>query len=133
MPNKIIPYRWYLKKYARQLRKKGVLSEVILWKQFRRKGTGVEFHRQVPIDDFIVDFYCHELMLAIEVDGISHSFEGAMQKDEKRQDRLESLGVRFLRIQDADVKNDIGMVVNAIRMKIAELTHPPCPLPPRTG
>ena len=124
MPNKIIPYKPYLKKYARRLRKQGVLSEVILWKRIRRKGTGVEFHRQVPIDDFIVDFYCHELMLAIEVDGISHSLEGAMQKDEKRQARLEGLGVRFLRIQDADVRNDIDMVVKAICIKISELSSP---------
>jgi very-short-patch-repair endonuclease len=64
----------------------------------------VEFHRQVPLDKFIVDFYCHELMLAIEIDGVTHGTEEAREKDLTRQARLESLGVSFLRFYDGDVK-----------------------------
>jgi len=48
------------------------LLEVLLWNQIKGKAFGYEFHRQVPVDEFIVDFYCHELMLAIEIDGNSH-------------------------------------------------------------
>jgi len=121
MPNKIIPYKRYLKKYARSLRKQGILGEVLLWKQIQRKSLGVEFHRQVPIDNYIVDFYCHELLLAIEADGCSHTFPGVKANDQIRQARLESLGVRFLRVQDADVKGNIEMVVSLIRFKIEEL------------
>src|SRR5262245_25017524 len=111
MPNKIIPYNPRLKKFARQLRQQGILSEVLLWKLLQRKKLGVEFHRQVPIYEFIVDFYCHELMLAIEVDGYSHHFFDDIKiKDEKRQAKLESLGVRFLRFQDSEVRKDISLV-----------------------
>ena len=122
MPNKIIPYNPRLKEFARKLRKQGVLSEVLLWKQVQRKNLGVEFHRQVPIDEFIVDFYCHELMLAIEIDGNSHDhFEEVKVKDEKRQGRIEELGVRFIRFQDHEIKRDISIVVNAVLLKIEEL------------
>jgi len=72
MKNKIIPYNPKLKELARELRKNSTLSEVLLWLKIKGKVMGVEFHRQVPIDNFIVDFYCHELMLAIEIEGSSH-------------------------------------------------------------
>ncbi|MGV2481542.1 UNVERIFIED_CONTAM: DUF559 domain-containing protein, partial [Salmonella enterica subsp. enterica serovar Weltevreden] len=72
MKNKILPYNPALKELAQRLRKQGILSEVLLWKKIKNKSLGVEFHRQVPLDNYIVDFYCHELMLAIEIDGNSH-------------------------------------------------------------
>lgn len=72
-PNPIIPYKPELKELARELRKNPTYAEKILWQGIRRKQLGVEFHRQVPIDQFIVDFYCHEIKLAIEVNGISHN------------------------------------------------------------
>ena len=122
MANKIIPYNPRLKEFARMLRKQGILSEVLLWKQLQRKNLGVEFHRQVPIDEFIVDFYCHELMLAIEVDGVSHDhFVEVKVKDEIRQGRLERLGVRFLRFHDHEIKRNVFLAVNAINLKIEEL------------
>jgi len=61
MKNKIIPYNPKLKELARELRKNSTLSEVLLWLKIKAKVMGVEFHRQVPIGNFIVDFYCHEL------------------------------------------------------------------------
>lgn len=61
MRNKIIPYNPKLKEYARYLRKNSTISEVLLWKKIKNKSLGIEFHRQVPILEFIVDFYCHEL------------------------------------------------------------------------
>jgi len=74
MANKIIPYNPKLKALARQLRKNSTLSEVLLWQKIKQKGYGVQFHRQVPLLEYIVDFYCHELKLAIEIDGDSHNF-----------------------------------------------------------
>ena len=101
--NKIIPYDPKLRKLARKLRKESTLSEILLWKEIKnKKMLNYEFHRQVPIDKFIVDFYCHELSLVIEIDGISHAWKE--DYDEKRQKRLESLGVHFLRFDDLDVK-----------------------------
>lgn len=75
MRNKIIPYNPKLKEYARYLRNNSTLSEVLLWQKIKNKSFGVQFHRQVPLLDYIVDFYCHELMLVIEIDGNSHDFK----------------------------------------------------------
>jgi very-short-patch-repair endonuclease len=132
MKNKLIPYNPKLKTLARKLRKQGILSEVIFWKKVQRKAFGVEFHRQVPIDEFIVDFYCHELMLAVEIDGSSHDYEEAYEKDIRRQGRLESLGVRVIRFLDKDVKKDLNNVMRVLEATVAELResrlHPPGPL-----
>jgi len=86
---------------------------------------GVEFHRQVPIDNYIVDFYCHELFLAIEVDGSIHELEEVKRNDAIRQSRLESLGVQFIRFEDFDVKNNLEIVLNELRAKICELKDIP--------
>ncbi len=89
------------------------LGEVILWQHIRRRQIkGYQFLRQKPIANYIVDFYCKELKLAIEVDGGSH--EGREAEDLRRQERLEKMGIRFLRFQDSDVKDDIGAVLSVI-------------------
>ncbi|MDZ7716165.1 MAG: endonuclease domain-containing protein [Balneolaceae bacterium] len=93
--NKIIPYKSHLLPIARKLRKNMTPGEVIMWQHIRKRALGYQFHRQVPIDEYIVDFYCHELMLAIEIDGASHDFPEASVSDLKRQQRLEKLGVEF--------------------------------------
>ncbi|MBT0813133.1 DUF559 domain-containing protein [Litoribacter ruber] len=85
MKNRILPYHPKLKALARELRKNSTLSEVLLWILIKNKALGVEFHRQVPIDNFIVDFYCHELMLAIEIDGNTHEYEEVAVNDTRRQ------------------------------------------------
>ncbi len=121
MPNKIIPYNPALKLLARKLRNNSTLSEVLLWQRLKNKATGVEFHRQVPIDNYIVDFYCHELMLAIEIDGNSHDLDAVFENDMKRQVRLESLGVRFIRFNDIEVKKDIANVLRGLEDKIGDL------------
>ena len=63
---------------------------------------------------YVVDFYCHELMLAIEVDGGSHNSVEAQEYDRIRQQRLKALGVKFLRFEDARMKRDIEKVVEEI-------------------
>ena len=96
--NKIIPYNPRLKALARQLRKNSTLAEVLLWKNIKGKSYGYEFHRQVPIGEYIVDFFCHELNLAIEIDGNTHDYN--YENDEQRQKKLESLGITFIRFSD---------------------------------
>ncbi|GAA3559462.1 endonuclease domain-containing protein [Snuella lapsa] len=113
MRNKIIPYNPKLKAYARELRNNSTLGEVLLWQKIKGRALGVQFHRQVPLNAFIVDFYCHELQLAIEVDGRSHDFK--YRYDAKRQGILESLGVRFVRFQDREVKQDMFSVILALQ------------------
>ncbi len=104
MRNKIIPYNPKLKELARKLRKNSTFSEIIFWKAVKGKSFGVEFHRQVPIDEYIVDFFCHELMLVIELDGDIHGEDDVIIKDIKRQERLESLGLKVVRIRNRMVK-----------------------------
>ncbi len=118
MKNIIIPYKKDLKNLARDLRKKRILSEVLLWKQLKGKSLGYEFHRQVPMLEYIVDFYCHELMLAIEIDGISHDNDDAIELDSLRQSRLEEHGVTFFRCKDLEVKQDINNVILRIEETI---------------
>ena len=117
--NKIIFYNPNLKEKARRLRIKCTPSETLLWSRIRRRSLGYEFHRQVPIDEYIVDFYCHELRLAIDVDGSSH--DNKQEYDLLRQRKLERLGVRFLRFDDRDFKRSMNDVLRAITTVIAEL------------
>lgn len=97
---KIIPYNKRLVPLAKKLRKHMTLSEVLLWQEIKGKQLGARFSRQIPIDEFIVYFYCKDLMLVIEIDGNSHSFEVQPEKDEIRQKRIESFGIHFLRFDD---------------------------------
>jgi len=117
--NKIIPYNPLLKQRARELRKKSTLSEVLLWNRIKNKTLGYEFHRQLPLDQFIVDFYCHELMLAIEIDGSSH--DERYKYDEHRQNKLQNYGIRFIRFNDLDVKKNMNGVISALKDKLNEI------------
>ena len=120
MRRKILPYNPKLKELARNLRKNMTLSEVLLWNEIKQKKMlDYDFDRQRPIGNFIVDFYCKDLMFAIEIDGNSHD-EDATKRDEERQQLLESMGVRFLRIDDLDVKRDMVNVLISIENWIKE-------------
>ena len=115
----LIPYDPKLKQRSRQLRNNSTLSEVLLWNQLKRKQMkGYQFLRQKPLDHYIVDFFCYDLMLAIEIDGSSH--DDKLEEDEIRQERLESFGVRFLRFTDRDVKKNLEGVLQCIEAWIEE-------------
>jgi very-short-patch-repair endonuclease len=119
--NKIIPYRPDLKDKARKLRNESTYSEILLWCEIKNKRLlECQFHRQVPMLDYIVDFYCHELMLVIEVDGDSHASAEAKDYDRRRQLRLEEWGVKFLRFDDSRMKMDILVVVEEIKKWIRD-------------
>ena len=120
MKNKVLHYNPSLKVLAQKLRQQGILSEVLLWKKIKNKSLGVEFHRQVPIDNYIVDFYCHELMLAIEIDGNSHHIDEIAINGIRRQEKLENLGVHFIRFEDLQVKKSMNDVVRCLMIKIEE-------------
>lgn len=121
MSLKIIPYNSNLRAKARELRNNSTLGEILLWQKIKNKSLGVEFNRQVPIDNYIVDFFCRKLFLAIEIDGDSHDFADIAFNDEIRQSRLESLGVIFLRIDDREVKCDMDNVIREIEAKLESL------------
>jgi very-short-patch-repair endonuclease len=117
----ILPYKPYLKDLARQLRRNMTPGEVVLWKHLKGKQVlGYDFDRQRPIDCFIVDFYCKELMLAIEIDGSSHDSAAAQAKDAERQVKLEALGVKFLRFREGEVRHKTLAVVAKIEAWIRQ-------------
>ena len=120
--SKIIPYNKNLKALARKLRKEMTFGEVLLWNELKGDQLwGFDFDRQRCIDNYIVDFYCKELMLAIEIDGMSHNHEEAFLKDEVRQRKLENLGVKFIRFSETEVKYDMQNVIRALEGKVAEI------------
>ena len=127
--SKIIPYNPILKEFARQLRNNSTETEIYLWLKLKGKQMyGYDFHRQKPIDNFIVDFFCHELMLAIEVDGYSHEFLEVYNKDTIKEKRLNDLGIEVLRFSDEEVLKDMENVLRAIEFFVLEFEkHTPSP------
>jgi len=89
---------------------------------------GYDFDRQKPIDNYIIDFFCDELKLAIEIDGDTH--RDKTDEDKTRQEKIEQYGIRFLRFTDLEVKKNIRNVLYTIMGWIEENTPPP---PDRKG
>jgi very-short-patch-repair endonuclease len=129
MKRKIIPYNPNLKALARELRNNSTKSEIILWLKLKGKQMyGYDFHRQKPIDNYILDFFCHELMLGIEVDGYSHEFLEVQEKDSIKEKRMNELGIELLRFSDFQVLRDMENVMRAIEFYIEEYEkHTPNP------
>jgi len=124
---KIIPYNKHLKEFARQLRNNSTKSEIILWQKLKRKKFfGYDFHRQKPIDSYILDFFCHELLLGIEIDGYSHEFLEVHEKDNIKSNRMRELGITIIRFSDKEVLKDIENVLRALEFYSVEFekTHP---------
>ncbi|MFZ2864054.1 MAG: DUF559 domain-containing protein [Ignavibacteriaceae bacterium] len=122
----IIPYNPKLKESARKLRNNSTFTEIQLWNYLKKKQLrGYDFDRQKPIDNYIVDFYCKDLMLAIEVDGESHY--GNTDKDKKKDKRLNELGIAVLRFDDLDIVYKLDKVIEKIEKWIDENEKPTHP------
>lgn len=122
MRRKIIPYNPKLKEYARKLRKNSTFTEIMLWNYLKGKQMkGFDFDRQRPIDNYIVDFYCKDLQLAIEVDGESHY--GNLKADKRREKRLNKVGVNVLRFDDMEIVYELDEVLKKIEQWIEENTN----------
>jgi very-short-patch-repair endonuclease len=99
---------------APQFRKQPTPSEAILWQALRGKQLdGRKFRRQQPIGPFVVDFFCPSERLIVEVDGPIHDQQ--RDADRQRQELLESLGLRFIRIAAADIETDLDATLATIR------------------
>jgi very-short-patch-repair endonuclease len=105
-------YNKDLQPYANKLRKEMTKAEACLWKYVLRAKQlrGYQFRRQRPILKYIADFVCMELMLVIEVDGLTHHWEETMLKDKKKQIDLEAAGFTVIRFTDDEVLNNINIV-----------------------
>ncbi len=100
---------------ALSLRKNETKAEKFLWCQLKsKKLLGYKFRRQHPISQFIVDFYCHELRLVIEVDGEIHIKAENKEYDKNRTFELEMFGLKVLRFTNNEVENRIEIVVEKI-------------------
>ncbi|MBQ8255451.1 MAG: DUF559 domain-containing protein [Alphaproteobacteria bacterium] len=116
-------YNKNLNKFARANRRAGVLSEALLWNELKRSALGVKFTKQKPIGNYIADFYCKELKLVIEIDGYTHNDK--YEYDVGRDEYMRLLGITVLRIEDKDVKKNMGSVLEWIRFNIEKLKPSP--------
>ncbi|TXC73516.1 endonuclease domain-containing protein [Sphingorhabdus soli] len=121
---------------ARTLRKALTLPEGLLWRELRQRPGELKFRRQHPAGVYILDFFCAQARLAIEVDGIAHDGLNATERDEARARYLSSQGVTVLRIPASDVLDDIESVVRHIvdhAGRALPLHQPEAGPPPRSG
>ena len=117
---------------ARRLRQNQTDAERVLWFRLRgRRLAGWKFKRQVPIDCFIVDFFCADAKVILEIDGGQHDLERA--RDADRTAVLESMGCLVLRFWNNDVIRNVDGVLEEILSTICQGCSPhPNPLPTRT-
>ena len=110
---KHLPYNSALKQRAKELRKSGNLSEALFWNAVKNKQlNGLDFDRQRIIGNYIVDFYCYELALVVEIDGSSH--DDKQEYDLARDQYLEALGLKILHVPDKLVKKNLEGVMASI-------------------
>lgn len=98
-------------------------AETYLWACIRRERLGFQFLRQVSVGYYVVDFYCKDLNLAIEVDGSIHNKPEIKNRDHFRQKFLEDLGVIFLRFSNDEVLYKTTAVLETIKNKCHELSQ----------
>ena len=111
---------------ARRLRRRLTRTERLLWAELRaRRFHDLKFRRQHPIENFVVDFYCHNANLIVEIDGGVHRTPEARERDASRQEFLEGSGYRVLRIPAELVESDLPAALEIIRQ--ATLTPDPSP------
>ncbi len=114
-----------LKEVRKHLRKKMTDAEKYLWHFLRRKQLGYKFLRQVSIGYFVVDFYCKELALAIEVDGAVHNKKNILDRDKIRQEIIETDNIKFLRFTNDEVFNNTKSVILKIQHTCSILSNNP--------
>jgi len=117
MPNKI-NNRKYLKKFRKELRNNPTKAESMLWKALQKKQLeGRKFRRQHSLGNYIVDFFCPQEKLVIELDGQVHNNSVNKEYDFKRTQQLQEFGFRVLRFENYLVFEQLDMVLDAIKME----------------
>ena len=117
----MLKYKPNLKPKARELRQNLTDSESALWTRLRSKQLlGVQFYRQKPIGDYIVDFYALKPKLIIEIDGSQHFETHHMEKDNQRDEYLCGLGLKVLRFDSRQVLKETEAVMEVIYRTLAE-------------
>jgi len=120
----MLPYNKNLKEHSRQLRKDMTEAEKLFWSKVRNKQlNGVQFYRQKIIGDYIVDFYCPQVMLVIEIDGSQHYQEEGLEKDEVRDAYIRALELTILRFTNREVLTNMAGVLETVHDYLQ--TNPP--------
>jgi len=104
---------------AKRLRGRMTQAEILLWDQLKNNQfKGYKFRRQHPIHQFVVDFYCHELKLIIEIDGKYHDSEEQKSKDNNRTELLQFQGLREIRFTNEEIINTLDFVLKKLEEQI---------------
>ena len=119
MDNKNLPRNTSLKQLAANLRNNSTKEEKILWYEYLRTHP-LRFNRQRIIGDYIVDFYCAKARLVVEIDGIQHYDEAAMQYDRKRTNAMNRLGIEVIRFGNDEINKEFEEVCHAIDVTVKE-------------
>lgn len=109
-----------LKNRRKSLRKDSTETENILWQKLRKKNLGYKFFRQYSLEGYVMDFYCPEKRLAIEIDGGYHQQSEVQVYDKYRQRYLEAFDVKILRIRSEEVVTDMTLVIKKIGALLLE-------------
>ena len=112
-----------IRQFARELRKPQTPAETTLWNLLRNRNLKYKFRRQHPIDFFIIDFYCAEAKLLIEIDGSSHLEKEQQGYDQARTEYLEARGYKVIRFTNDNVRYNIHAVVTAIMEEVEKRTE----------
>ena len=113
---------------ATLLRKNMTIAEKMLWGKLNNKQLmGLKFRRQHPINQFIVDFYCHSLKLVVEIDGDIHMKEEVFERDKGREHVLRNFGLNIVRFANSEVITDVESVILKLKEKVTLLDQPPTP------
>lgn len=120
--NKKIFNKKELKPKRKELRNNSTYAEVYFWQLVKgRQLDGRKFRRQTSIGSYIVDFYCPEEKLVVELDGEVHFNAEAVKYDKERTEYIESLGIKVLRFENNEVLNNTEFVLNKIRAYFRKL------------
>lgn len=113
-----------MKERRQVLRRNMPEAEVILWSRIRQKQIeGFRFRRQYSVGSYVLDFYCPELKLAIEVDGESHFHHDIEEYDKEREDEIKGLGIQILRFENNEIYKNLYGVLQMIDEKIASIKN----------
>ncbi len=105
-------------KRARNLRRNQTAAEIKLWHALRNRAQKVKFRRQHPIGEFIVDFYCDQVKLCIEVDGPTHFTASQIESDKLRTTFLKEKGCKILRFTNTEIQDQMDLVLEQINQTI---------------
>lgn len=114
------------KKIRRILRQTDIACEKIMWQKLRNNQQGYKFRRQVSIGNYVVDFYCPQLKLIVEIDRATHCTSEEVDYDKKRECFLKNLGLIIKRYLNIDVKNNLADLMNDLQMTCEEIDKSRC-------